>query len=117
VREFIKYYSLTIIFYLFEVALFHYLLKVWVYDIFWLNMLLRMILVAFFSIIVRNTIFKNSKFFYIKFLGLILINPLVASMLLKILTILYPISTIIFLKVISDLISSLITFIALKKIA
>ena len=115
--DLIKYYSLTIIFYFFEIVLFNYALPEWKYDIFWLNMFLRMSLVTFFSVIVRNTIFKDSKFFYIKFLGLILINPLAASIILKTLTVIYPVYMTIVLKVISDLISSIITFIALKKIA
>lgn len=116
-RDLIKYYSLTLIFYFFEIVLFNYALQTWEYDIFWLNIFLRMTLVTFFSIIVRNSIFRDSKFFYMKFLGLILINPLTASLLLKTLTLLYPVYIIVVLKVISDLISSLITFAVLKKIA
>ena len=114
--DLIKYYSLTLIFYFFEIIIFNYALQAWVYDIFWLNMFLRMTLVTFFSIIIKNTIFRDSKFFYLKFLGLILINPLTASLLLKTLTILYPEYAPVVLKVISDLISSLISFAALKKI-
>lgn len=115
--DLIKYYSLTLIFYFFEIVIFKYALQTWVYDIFWLNMFLRIVLVTFFSIIIRNTIFKDSNFFYIKFLGLILINPLTASLLLKTLIVLYPAYSPVVLKVVSDLISSLITFAALKKIA
>ena len=73
-----------------EIVIFQIAIKEWVYDIFWLNIVLRMTLVSVFSIIVRNTIFKGSKFFYSKFLGLIIASPLAASILLKILTILYP---------------------------
>ena len=115
--DLIKYYFLTLIFYFFEIIIFSYALQTWVYDIFWLNMFLRMTLVTFFSIIIRNTIFRDSKFFYLKSLGLILINPLTASLLLETLIILYPEYTPVILKVISDLVSSLITFAALKKIA
>jgi len=115
-KDLVNYYFLTSIFYLFEIFVFKLILQIWIYDIFWLNMLIRMTLVTFFSIIVRNTIFKDSKFFYMKFFVLILINPLAASLLLKTLTVLYPACVTIVLKVISDLISSLITFIVLKKI-
>ena len=114
--DLIKYYFLTLIFYFFEIIIFSYALQTWVYDIFWLNMFLRMTLVTFFSIIIRNTIFRDSKFFYLKSLGLILINPLTASLLLETLIILYPEYTPVILKVISDLVSSLITFAALKKL-
>jgi hypothetical protein len=115
-NDFLKYYSLTLVFYLFEIVIFQAAIKEWVYDIFWLNIILRMTLVAVFSIIVRNTIFKGSKFFYSKFLVLIIASPLVASILLKILTILYAGTLVIALKVISDLISSLMVFLILKKI-
>ena len=115
--DLIKYYSLTLAFYLIEIFLFQIALNKWVFDIFWLNLILRMTLVSFFSIVVRNTIFKKSKFFYLKFLGLIIVSPVFASFLLKLLTILYPTELIILLKVISDFISSLFVFFALKKIA
>ena len=113
----IKYYSLTIVFYLLEIALFQIALSSWVYDIFWLNIILRTVLVFFFSIIVRNTIFKDSKFFYIKFIGLILASPIAASSLLKLLTILYPMTLIIGLKIIADLITSIMVFFVIKKVA
>ena len=115
-NDFLKYYSLTLAFYLIEIFLFQIAINNWIYDIFWLNLILRMTLVSFFSIIVRNTIFKNSKFFYLKFLGLIIVSPVFASFLLKLSTILYPTELIILLKVTSDLISSLFVFFALKKI-
>ena len=113
----IKYYSLTLIFYILEIVIFQLALKTWIYDIFWLNMILRMALVSFFSIIVKNIIFKDSKFFYVKFFTIILISPLVASALLKLLMILYPKTLIIFLKFVSDLISSLIVYLVIKRIA
>tara|TARA_B100000768_G_scaffold182020_1_gene208490 strand:- start:3778 stop:4131 length:354 start_codon:yes stop_codon:yes gene_type:complete len=116
-NDLIKYYSLTIVFYLLEIALFQIALSSWVYDIFWLNMILRTVLVFFFSIIVRNTIFKDSKFFYIKFIGLILASPIAASSLLKLLTILYPMTLIIGLKIIADLITSIMVFFVIKKVA
>jgi len=114
--DLIKYYSITLVFYLLELIIFQTALSSWVYDIFWLNMLIRTILVFFFSILIKNMIFVDSKFFYVKFLGLILINPIAASSLLKLMTILYPMTLIIILKFISDLISSLVVFFILKKI-
>lgn len=116
-KDLVKYYSLTLAFYSVEIAIFKSAYGLWVYDVFWLNMLIRIILVSFFSIIVRNTIFKDSRFFYIKISGLILISPLISSSLLKIFTIMYPMVWILILKVISDLVSSLLVFFMLKKIA
>ena len=112
----IKYYSFTLIFYLLEVIIFQLALKTWIYDIFWLNMILRMNLVIFFSIIVKNIIFKDSKFFYLKFYVLIVFSPIAASAILKLLITIYPQAFIILLKFISDLISSLIVYLILKKI-
>ena len=116
-KDLIKYYSLTLAFYLVEIATFKSAYNIWVYDIFWLNMLIRIILVSFFSVIVRSTIFKGSSFFYIKISGLILISPLLSSSLLKFFTIMYPMVWILTLKVISDFVSSLLVFFMLKKIA
>ena len=116
-NDFIKYYVITLVFYLIEIIAFQIALSSWNYDIFWLNMLLRTILVFFFSIVIKNTIFKDSKFFYARFLGLILISPIAASSLLKLMTILNPTTLIIFLKFMSDLISSFIVFYVLRKIS
>ena len=116
-RDLIKYYSLTIIFYVIEITLFISFYKIWVCDIFWLNLMLRTALVAFFSVIVRNVIFKDSKNFYIKFLGLIVLSPFSASLFLKLLTIFFPTVLVVMLKLVSDLISSILVFLALKKIA
>ncbi len=116
-NNFIKYYSITLVFYLLEIIIFQTAINSWIYDIFWLNMLIRTVLVFFFSIIIKNMIFIDSKFFYAKFLVLILISPIAASSLLKLLTILYPMTLIIALKFVSDLISSLVLFFILKKVA
>jgi len=113
----IKYYLITFIFYILEIIIFQLTIKAWIYDIFWLNMILRLALVSFFSIIVRNTIFKDSNLFYVKFFTLILLSPLAASTLLKFLTILYPTILIVLLKFISDLISSVIVYLLIRKIA
>lgn len=113
----IKYYLLTLIFYVIEIILFILLYKVWIYDIFWLNLILRVALVTFFSIIVRNVIFKDSKNFYIKFLGLIVLSPFSASLFLKLLTLFFPTVLVVILKLLSDLISSILVFLAIKKIA
>ena len=115
--DLIKYYSISLVFYLFEIILFQAALGSWIYDIFWLNMLLRTVLVFFVSIIFKKTIFKDSKFFYVKFLVLVLASPIAASSLLKLLTILYPMTLIVALKFISDLILSFVVFFTLKKIA
>jgi hypothetical protein len=116
-KDLIKYYSLTLIFYAIEITIFKITHTSWVYDIFWLNLLLRTVLVFFFSIIVRNTIFKDSKFFYAKIFGLILISPVLASFVIKLLTLIYPLVSLVILKLIGDLISSILVFIILKRIS
>jgi len=112
----LKYYSLTLAFYIFEIALFKTIYPVWNFDIFWLNALLRFTLVVFFSITIRQILFRDSNYFYQKFLILIILNPIVASSILRGFSGYYPETDILILKFISDLISSLIVFIALKKI-
>ena len=110
------YYSLTLIFYIFEILLFKTIYPLWDFDIFWLNALLRFTLVIFFSITVRRILFRDSNYFYLKFLILIILNPIVASFMLKGLTEFYLVADILILKFISDLVSSLIFYITLKKI-
>ena len=108
---------LTLVFYLAEIITFISVYETWKYDIFWLNIIIRAVLVFFFAIAVRNIIFKGSKNFYIKFLGLIILNPLISSLSLKMLSIGYPLIEILILKILADLISSVLVFLTLKKIA
>ena len=116
-KDLIKYYSLTLFFYAIEITIFKITHSLWLYDIFWLNLSIRTVLVFFFSIIVRNTIFKNSEFFYAKIFGLILFSPVLASLVIKILTLIYPFVSVIILKLIGDLLSSILVFFILKRIS
>jgi hypothetical protein len=116
-NNFFNYYFLTFIFYLCEIFLFKLILQVWIYDIFWLNIFLRSIFATIFSIIIRNTIFKDSKLFYIKFTVVAIANPLVSSTLLKLFSTIYPITPIIGLKLMSDLIVSIWLYFVLKRYA
>ena len=116
-RAFLTYYLLTLAFYLVEIAVFASLYASWNYDVFWLNIAIRLFLILIFSIIVRNLIFTGTKYFYIKFSVLVLLNPLMSSSLLKILTIFFLPTGIIVLKILTDLITSLLMFFVLRKIS
>jgi len=116
-KDLIKYYSLTLFFYAVEITIFKITHGLWIYDIFWLNLSIRTVLVFFFSIIVRNTIFKDSEFFYAKIFGLILISPVLASFVIQMLALAYPLVSVVILKLIGDLISSILVFIILKRIS
>ena len=110
------YYSLTLIFYIFEIFLFKTIHPIWEFDIFWLNASLRFTLVIFFSLAIRHLLFRDSEYFYPKFLILIILNPIVASFMLKGLTEYYLTIDILILKFISDLLSSFLFYIALRKV-
>tara|TARA_B100000768_G_C11058144_1_gene281245 strand:- start:248 stop:601 length:354 start_codon:yes stop_codon:yes gene_type:complete len=114
---FIQYYLLTLIFYIFEIIIFKFLLNIWIIDIFWLNISIRVVLVSFFSITIRSLLFKESKNFYMKFLILVTINPFISSLFLKILVLFNGDLEVIINKIIADLFTSLIMFFLLKKIA
>ena len=112
---FLNYYILTFIFYVIEIYVFKLTLEIWEYDVFWLNVCIRGILVTFFAVIVRKILFADSENFYIKFLFLVISSPLISSILLKILILNN--FDIIFNKIIADILSSLIIFMMLKKIS
>tara|TARA_Y100001954_G_C15419402_1_gene411445 strand:- start:103 stop:450 length:348 start_codon:yes stop_codon:yes gene_type:complete len=114
-KELLFYYFLNSIFYIFEIVLFKYFYLDWPLDIFWLNTILRGTLSIFFSILVRKTVFKDSKNFYLKFFVIALINPLASSTSLKVLMFYINDYEAWILKIIGDLFISLIAFILLKK--
>jgi hypothetical protein len=113
---FIKYYGLTLIFYILEIFIFKYALDLWMYDIFWLNILIRVILVIVYAFIVRNLLFSAARNFYTKFSILILLNPLVSSTLLKILIVSGEEFDVILLKIFADLVTSILVYKILRKI-
>jgi len=116
-KHMLSYYLLTLGFYLIEVFVFSMAYDGWEFDVFWLNMAIRVVLASFFAIIVRSVIFSETRHFYLKFFVLILFSPLLSSLLLKLLTTIYPLIGVIYFKILSDLITSFLVFLSLKKIA
>ena len=113
-RDIFIYYQINLLFYIVEIVSFTFLYNIWPYDIFWLNALIRGFLSLFFSIIVRKTIFKYSKNFYIKFFFLVLLSPIASSTVLKILIGMFSHVEVWILKIIGDVVISIISFFILK---
>ena len=116
-KSFLIYYILTLAFYLVEIITFVYLYSSWQYDVFWLNLTLRLILVLIFSIVISNLIFATTKYFYVKFSVLVLCNPFLSSVLLKLFLLSLLSINVLILKFVADLITSIFIFYVLKKIA
>ena len=115
-KDFIIYYSLTLFFYSIEVYLFNEIYQGWAYDIFWLNICLKVVFITIFSILAKELIYKDSKNFYTKFFTLVTLNPLFSSSLLKVFLMANSGFGVLIIKIISDLITSIIQFFILKKI-
>ena len=113
-RDIFIYYQINLLFYIVEIVSFTFLYTIWPYDIFWLNALIRGFLSLFFSIIVRKTIFKDSKNFYAKFFFLVLLSPIASSTVLKILIGMFSHVEVWILKIIGDVVISIISFFILK---
>ena len=113
-RDIFIYYQINLLFYIVEIVSFTFLYNIWPYDIFWLNALIRGFLSLFFSIIVRKTIFKDSKNFYVKFFFLVLLSPIASSTVLKILIGMFSHVEVWILKIIGDVVISIISFFILK---
>ena len=113
-RDIFIYYQINLLFYIVEIVSFTFLYTIWPYDIFWLNALIRGFLSLFFSIIVRKTIFKDSKNFYVKFFFLVLLSPIASSTVLKILIGMFSHVEVWILKIIGDVVISRISFFILK---
>lgn len=116
-KSFLTYYLLTLLFYLVEISIFSFLYASWQYDVFWLNITVRSILVIIFSIIIRKLVFDKTKYFYLKFFVLVLLNPLLSSLLLKLFTLLLLSIEVLLLKFVADLITSVFIFCILKKVS
>ena len=117
-KNFLIYYSVTLFFYLIEVIGFIYIYPFWSFDIFWLNAILRLSLVLVFSIVIQKILFKETLLFFRKFFSLVIVIPIFASLFLKLLFMFFGDSTnIVLLKLISDIASSLILYLVLRKIS
>lgn len=114
-KDIFIYYLINLVFYMVEIVSFTFLYSIWPYDIFWLNSFIRGFLSIFFSIIARRIIFKDSKSFYAKFFFLVLLSPIASSTVLKIFIELFNQIEIWMLKIMGDIIISIISFFILKK--
>jgi len=115
-RELFVYYFLSAIFYFAEIILFSLVYKDWYYDIFWLNILLKTISLIMFALTSRWIIFYKAQHFYKKFFAIqAILNPIFASVLLKMLILLTPTNNVVIIKFISDLFTSIVFFKVLKK--
>ena len=115
-KDFIIYYSLTLFFYSIEVYLFNEIYPGWAYDVFWLNISLKVVLITIFSILAKELIYKDTKNFYTKYFTLVTLNPLFSSSLLKVFLMANSGFGVLIIKIIADLITSIIQFFILKKI-
>ena len=117
-KNFLTYYSLTLFFYIIEIIGFFFIYPLWSFDIFWLNAILRLSLVLIFAVVIKKVLFEGTYNFFKKFFSLVIIIPLFTSSFLKILFIFYGDTTnIILLKLLSDIASSLILYIVLRRIS
>lgn len=115
-NQVIKYYFITIIFYIIELLVFSFTINLWLSDLFWLNLIIRFIIVIFFTIFIRKIIFYEAENFYRKIFILLALNPLIASLFLKLfITALGGIS-ILFIKFLADVVNSLLFYLILKKV-
>ncbi len=121
-RRLITYYLFIIIFYLIEITIFRFL-TVDILDganfdqIYYLNALIRLILVGISTIALKKLLYSNTEGFYLKFIPLILINPTLSTFFLYIfINIIQLQFSIIFLKFLSDLMVSIMLFLVLERI-
>ena len=115
-RNFLIFYSLTLSIYIVEISLFSYLIDFYDLSILLINGTLRFFLAIIFTILVRILVFKHTENFYIKFIPLIIINPIASSLMLSILVFLLDFK-IIFLKIFADLIVSLSLYFVMKRLS
>lgn len=112
----IKYYFITIIFYICELIVFNFTFNLWQGSIFWLNLIIRFLIVVFFTISIRKIIFYEAENFYRKIFILLALNPLIASLFLELFIAALNSLNILFIKLIADTINSLIFYLILKKV-
>jgi hypothetical protein len=116
-KQAVMYYLLTLIFYCFEILVFSYIYNFWQDDIFLINLIIRFVIVIFFTASIRKTIFFDSQNFYTKISILITLNPFFASLFLSFFIFIFESSNILYIKILSDLINSILFYLILKKIA
>ena len=114
-KDIFIYYLIILVFYIVEIVSFSFLYLTWPYDVFWLNAFIRGFLSIFFSIIAKKIIFKDSKNFYAKFFFLVLLSPIASSTILIIFIELFNQVEIWMLKIMGDIVISIISFFILRK--
>ena len=114
-KDIFIYYLIILVFYIVEIVSFSFLYLTWPYDVFWLNALIRGFLSIFFSVIAKKIIFKDSKNFYTKFFFLVLLSPIASSTILIIFIELFNQVEIWMLKIMGDIVISIISFFILRK--
>ena len=114
-KDIFIYYLIILVFYIVEIVSFSFLYLTWSYDVCWLNASIRGFLSIFFSIIAKKLIFKDSKNFYTKFFFLVLLSPIASSTILIIFIELFDQVEIWMLKIMGDIVVSIISFFILRK--
>ncbi len=114
-KDIFIYYLIILVFYIVEIVSFSFLYLTWPYDVFWLNAFIRGFLSIFFSVIAKKIIFKDSKNFHTKFFFLVLLSPIASSTILIIFIELFNQVEIWMLKIMGDIVISIITFFILRK--
>ena len=114
-KDIFIYYLIILVFYIVEIVSFSFLYLTWSYDVFWLNASIRGFLSIFFSVIAKKIIFKDSKNFYTKFFFLVLLSPIASSTILIIFIELFDQVEIWMLKIMGDIVVSIISFFILRK--
>ena len=114
-KDIFIYNLIILVFYIVEIVSFSFLYLTWPYDVFWLNALIRGFLSIFFSVIAKKIIFKDSKNFYTKFFFLVLLSPIASSTILIIFIELFNQVEIWMLKIMGDIVISIISFFILRK--
>ena len=114
-RDFYKYYFIDLIYYFIEIAVFEFLLQYWSYNIIVLNLIIRVIFTSTFAIIVKRFMFIKSRTFYRAFFCLAALNPLFSSLIFTIFLKLLIDADVLHLKFISDVCTSVVFYIILKR--
>ena len=115
-NQVIKYYFITIIFYIIELLVFSFTINLWLSDLFCLNLIIRFIIVILFTIFIRKIIFYEAENFYRKIFILLALNPLIASLFLKLFIAALGGISILFIKFLADVVNSLLFYLILKKV-
>ena len=116
-KDLIFYYFFILFFYVIELYAFKLLLPVWNEDVFWLNITIRLICSIVSGIFIIRYLFSQTKNIYTKYIALSILNPISSSFLLKVLIFWFGTFDVVVLKLLADILNSLVLFFLLKKIS